>query len=59
MESVVIDRKVVPSCFKNLSRGVLERTDAQVALSRAQAEVVTARYNLLDTRILITRLIGE
>ena len=31
----------------------------QSALSRAQAEVVTARYNLLDTRILITRLIGE
>ncbi len=31
----------------------------QIALSRAQAEVVTARYNLLDTRILIARLIGE
>jgi hypothetical protein len=31
----------------------------QSALARAQAEVVTARHNLLDTRILITRLIGE
>ena len=44
---------------KILSRGVLERTDAQVALTRALAEVVTARHNLLDTQILIARLIGE
>ena len=35
------------------------RNFKRIALSRAQAEVVTARYNLLDTRILITRLIGE
>jgi outer membrane protein TolC len=37
----------------------LERTDAQVALSSAEAAVVTARYDLLDTQILIARLIGE
>ena len=37
----------------------LERTDAQVSLTRAQAEVVAARYNLIDTQILISRLIGE
>ena len=37
----------------------LERTDAQVSLSRAQAEVVAARYNFLDTQILISRLLGE
>ena len=38
---------------------VLERTDAQVALTRALAEVVTSRYNLLDTQILISLLLGE
>ena len=37
----------------------LERTDAQVALSSAEAAVVTARYDLLDTQILIANLIGE
>ena len=37
----------------------LERTDAQVALSSAEAAVVTARYDLLDTQILLARLIGE
>ena len=36
----------------------LERTDAQVALSSAEASVVTARYDLLDTQILIAQLIG-
>ena len=50
---------IVSSRYDVGKASVLERTDAQVALSRAQAEVVTARYNLLDTRILITRLIGE
>ena len=37
----------------------LERTDAQVALSSAEAAVVTARYDLQDTQILLARLIGE
>ena len=37
----------------------LERTDAQVALSSAEAAVVSARYDLLDTQILLARLIGE
>ena len=37
----------------------LERTDAQVALSSAEANVVTARYDWLDTQILLARLIGE
>ena len=37
----------------------LERTDAQVALSRAQAEVVAARYNFLDTQILLAQLLGD
>ena len=50
---------IVSSRYDVGKASVLERTDAQVALTRAQAEVVTARYNLLDTRILITRLIGE
>jgi len=38
---------------------VLERTDAQVALSRAKAEAVAARYNFLDTQIAIALLIGR
>ena len=38
---------------------VLERTDAQVALSRAKAEAVAARYTFFDTQIAIGRLIGR
>ena len=37
----------------------LERSDAQVALSSARASVVTAKYDYLDSQILISRLIGE
>ena len=37
----------------------LERSDAQVSLSSAKADVVTARYDYYDSQILISRLIGE
>lgn len=50
---------VVSSRYDVGKASALERTDAQVALSSAEAAVVTARYDLLDTQILIARLIGE
>ena len=50
---------IVSSRYDVGKASVLERTDAQVALTRALAEVVTARYNLLDTQILISLLLGE
>ena len=50
---------VVSNRFEVGKAGVLERTDAQVALSSAEAAVVTARYDLLDTQILLARLVGE
>ena len=50
---------IVSSRYDVGKASVLERTDAQVALTRAQAEVVTARYNLLDTQILVSRLLGD
>ena len=50
---------VVSSRYDVGKASALERTDAQVALSSAEAAVVTARYDLLDTQILISRLIGE
>ena len=50
---------VVSSRYDVGKASVLERTDAQVALSSAEANVVTARYDLLDTQILLARLIGE
>ncbi len=50
---------VVSSRYDVGKASALERTDAQVALSSAEAAVVTARYDLLDTQILLARLIGE
>ena len=50
---------IVSSRYDVGKASVLERTDAQVSLSRAQAEVVAARYKLLGTQILIARLVGE
>jgi len=50
---------VVSSRYDVGKASVLERTDAQVALTRAEAAVVAARYDWLDTQILIARLIGE
>ncbi len=49
---------VVSSRYDVGKASALERTDAQVALSRARAEVVAARYNFLDTQILISQLLG-
>ena len=49
---------IVSSRYDVGKASALERTDAQVALSRARAEVVAARYNLLDTQILISQLLG-
>lgn len=37
----------------------LERSDAQLALSSAKASVVTAKYDLFDSQILIAKLIGD
>lgn len=51
--------EVVSNRFEVGKAGVLERTDAQVALSSAEAAVVAARYDLLDTQILLARLVGE
>ena len=50
---------VVSSRYDVGKASALERTDAQVALSSAEAAVVTARYDLQDTQILLARLIGE
>ena len=50
---------VVSSRYDVGKSSVLERTDAQVALTRAEAAVVAARYDWLDTQILIARLIGD
>ena len=50
---------VVSSRYDVGRASALERTDAQVALSSAEANVVTARYDLLDTQILLARLVGE
>ena len=50
---------IVSSRYDVGKASALERTDAQVALSSAEAAVVTARYDLLDTQILLARLIGE
>ena len=50
---------VVSSRYDVGKASALERTDAQVALSSAEAAVVTARYDLLDTQILLARLVGE
>ena len=50
---------VVSSRYDVGKASALERTDAQVALSSAEANVVTARYDLHDTQILLARLIGE
>ncbi|MBR6022322.1 MAG: efflux RND transporter permease subunit [Kiritimatiellae bacterium] len=49
---------IVSSRYDVGKASALERTDAQVALSRARAEVVAARYNLLDTHLLLARLLG-
>ncbi len=49
---------VVSSRYDVGKASALERTDAQVALSSAEANVVTARYDLLDTQILVARLAG-
>ena len=49
---------VISSRYDVGKASALERTDAQVALSRARAEVVAARYNFLDTQILISQLLG-
>jgi outer membrane protein len=49
---------VVSSRYDVGKASALERTDAQVALSRARAEVVAARHNFLDTQILISQLLG-
>ena len=50
---------VVSNRYEVGKASALERTDAQVALSSAEASVVAARYDLLDTQILLARLIGE
>ena len=50
---------VVSSRYDVGKASALERTDAQVALSSAEAAVVTARYDLQDMQILLARLIGE
>lgn len=50
---------VVSSRYDVGKASVLERTDAQVALTRAEASVVAARFDWLDTQILIARLVGE
>jgi len=50
---------IVANRYEVGDASALERTDAQVALSRAKAEVVAARYNLLDTEIAIDRLVGR
>ena len=50
---------VVSSRYDVGKASALERTDAQVALSSAEAAVVTAHYDLQDTQILLARLIGE
>lgn len=50
---------VVSSRYDVGKASALERTDAQVALSSAEAAVVSARYDLQDTQILLARLIGE
>ena len=50
---------VVSSRYDVGKASALERTDAQVALSSAEAAVVTARYDLQDTQILLARLVGE
>lgn len=50
---------VVSSRYDVGKASALERTDAQVALSSAEAAVVTARYDLQETQILLARLIGE
>ena len=50
---------VVSNRYEVGKASALERTDAQVALSSAEAAVVTARFDLLDTQILLARLVGE
>lgn len=50
---------VVSSRYDVGKASALERTDAQVALSSAEAAVVSARYDLQDTQILLARLVGE
>jgi len=50
---------VVSNRYEVGKASALERTDAQVALSSAEANAVSARYDLLDTQILLARLIGE
>ncbi len=49
---------VVSNRYEVGKSSALERTDAQVALSSAEANVVTARYDLMDTQILLARLAG-
>ncbi|MBR1836333.1 MAG: TolC family protein [Kiritimatiellae bacterium] len=50
--------EVVANRYEVGKASALERTDAQVALSAAEASVVTARCDLQDTQILLARIVG-
>lgn len=51
--------QVVSSRYDVGKASSLERTDAQVAVTSAKANVVSARYDWLDSKILLARLVGD
>ncbi|MGN0843978.1 MAG: efflux RND transporter permease subunit, partial [Kiritimatiellia bacterium] len=51
--------EIVENRYEVQMASALERTDAQVQLTSARANVVTASYDYLDTQIIIAYLLGE
>ena len=51
--------EVVSSRYDVGKASSLERTDAQVAVTGARANVISARYDWFDAKILLARLVGD
>ena len=51
--------EVVSSRYDVGKASSLERTDAQVAVTSARANVISARYDHFDAKILLARLVGD
>lgn len=59
LEAAKENFEVVSSRYDVGKASSLERTDAQVAVTSAEANVISARYDWLGAQILLARLVGD